>query len=203
MTVDSPADAVIGLYERHARRWDEVRGRTLFERTWLDAFAAHVPRGGAILDLGCGAGEPIARYLIEQGFHVSGVDSAPALIALCRERFPAHEWHVGDMRALALESRFDGIIAWDSFFHLSFSDQRAMFPRFRAHAAKGAALLFTSGPAHGEAIGTFQDEPLYHASLAEEEYRDLLRANGFRVLRHLAEDPQCGGHTVWLARREA
>lgn len=200
--MDSPAERIIGLYERHAQRWDELRGRSLHERGWLERFAALVPRGGRILDLGCGSGEPIARYLIEQGFRVTGVDSSPALIALCRARFPDHAWTVGDMRTLALGETFDGIIAWDSFFHLSFDDQRAMFPRFREHAAEGAALLFTSGPAHGEAIGTFQGEALYHASLAEEEYRELLEANGFRVLRHVAEDPECGGHTVWLARRE-
>jgi SAM-dependent methyltransferase len=201
--MDSPADAIIGLYERHAQRWDAVRGRSLFERKWLDAFAAGLPDGGTVLDLGCGAGEPIARYLVEEGFRVWGVDSAPSLVALCRARFPAHEWRVGDMRALALERTFDGIVAWDSFFHLTFDDQRAMFPRFRAHAADGAALLFTSGPSHGEAIGALEGEPLYHASLAEEEYRELLRANGFRVLRHVAEDPECGGHTVWLARLES
>ncbi len=33
------------------------------------------------------------------------------------------------------------------------ADQRAMFPVFGDHAAPGAALLFTSGPAAGEAIG--------------------------------------------------
>lgn len=200
--MDSAADAIIGLYERHARRWDEARGRSLFERKWLDAFAALIPAGGTILDLGCGAGEPIARHLVEQGFRLVGVDSSPSLIAICRERFPAHEWRVGDMRTLELGRAFDGIVAWDSFFHLPFDDQRAMFPRFHAHAAEGAALLFTSGPSHGEAIGTFEGEPLYHASLAEAEYRELLHANGFRVLHHVAEDPECGGHTVWLARLE-
>ena len=63
-----------------------------------------------------------------------------------------------------------------------------------------AALLFTSGPRHGEAIGTFHGEPLYHGSLAAAEYRRLLNNNGFDVIANVAEDPDCGGHTVWLAR---
>ncbi len=84
-------------------------------------------------------------------------------------------------------------------------DQRRMFARFAAHAAPGAALLFTSGPAVGEAIGTFEGEPLYHASLDRDEYRRLLDANGFDVAAFLADDAECGGHTVWLAvaRRDA
>jgi trans-aconitate methyltransferase len=196
----SPAEQIIGLYERHAHQWDRVRGRSLMEREWLDRFASRVPAGGTVLDLGCGAGEPIARYLAERGFRIHGVDSSPTLVEMCRERFPAHAWEVGDMRTLALESRFDGLVAWDSFFHLPWEDQRRMFPIFREHANAGAALLFTSGPSHAEAIGAFEGEALYHASLAADEYRSLLHDNGFRVVRHVAEDPGCGGHTVWLAQ---
>ena len=97
--------------------------------------------------------------------------------------------------------RFAGLIAWDSFFHLSPNDQRLMFPVFRAHAAPGAALLFTSGPRHGEAIGDFHGDPLYHGSLAPDEYRSLLAANDFTVVTEKMEDPECDGHSVWLARR--
>lgn len=60
--------------------------------------------------------------------------------------------------------------------------------------------MFTSGPAHGEAIGTFEGEALYHGSLAPEEYRTLLAENGFAVVDHVVEDPSCGGHTIWLAQ---
>jgi hypothetical protein len=75
-----------------------------------------------------------------------------------------------------------------------------MFPLFGRHAAAGAALLFTSGTAHGEAFGSFQGEPLYHASLDGTEYRALLAAEGFEVAAQKDDDPDCGGHTVWLAR---
>src|SRR5690349_9000226 len=122
------------------------------------------------------------------------------MVALCARRFPGQTWFVADMRSPPLVQTFDGILAWDSFFHLCHDDQRRMFPVFRAHAAPGAALLFTSGPAHGVAIGAIEGEPLYHASLDGAEYRELLRENGFTVVAHVVEDPSCGGHTVWLAR---
>ena len=171
------------------------------EHGWLARFLAHVPPGGAVLDLGCGMGEPIARHIIDAGFAVIGVDTSPTLIALCRERFPDHDWHVADMRGLAPGRRFAGVLAWNSIFHLDHADQRAMFPVFAAHAAPGAPLMFTSGPAHGIAIGEFESEPRFHASLSPDEYRALLAANGFDVLDQRSEDPDCGRHTVWLARR--
>ena len=199
----SEADRIIGLYERRALEWsgDRSRQTDFFEKSWFDRFIALTRPGGTILDLGCGFGKPIAAYLIAQGFDVCGVDSSPTMISLCRKDHPQREWRVADMRTLALGRRFDGVLAWDSFFHLNFDDQRRMFPVFRAHAAPGAPLMFTSGPRHGEAIGELRGEALYHASLDPEEYRALLAADDFDVVDQKAEDPDCGGHTVWLARR--
>lgn len=194
------SEDIIGLYERHAQAFDGDRGKALFERGWLDRFRAVAGEGRAILDIGCGSGEPIARYLIAAGHPLTGVDSSARMIGMCRVRFPDHAWIVADMRTLALPSRFGGLVAWDSFFHLTHDAQRAMFAVFRALAEPGAALLFTSGAEHGEAIGSYRGEALYHASLAPAEYRALLDAHGFRVVDHVANDPACGGHTIWLAQ---
>jgi SAM-dependent methyltransferase len=191
--------AVIGLYDRHASAYDADRSRGLQERSWLDRFLSGVRPGGTVLDVGCGTGEPIARYLLERGFGVVGVDAAPAMIELCRARYPESEWLVADMRGLELGRRFDGVLAWDSFFHLGADDQRALFPRFAAHSAAGAPLLFTSGSAAGEAIGCYRGDPLHHASLDPAEYEELLASNGFTVAAYVADDPECGHHTVWLA----
>ncbi len=204
MPVMNPhADRIADLYERHARHYDADRSRDLaVEQAWLDRFVSLLPPAASVLYIGCGHGEPIAQHLIAQGFNVLGVDTSPTLIALCRERFPDHQWRVEDMRQLALGTTFQGLVAWDSFFHLSHADQRSMSPIFRKHAAPGAVLLFTSGPSHGESIGSYRGEPLYHASLSASEYSQLLDANGFSVRAHVSEDPDCGLHTVWLAQME-
>jgi SAM-dependent methyltransferase len=194
------SERIVGLYEDNAGAWDETRSRELIEKSWLDRFTAPLPPGATILDIGCGMGEPIARHLIESGFRVTGLDSSPSLIAMGRERFPDHEWIVGDMRKLALGRRFDGLIAWHSSFHLSPADQRKLFPLLASHANPGGSLMFTSGPEQGEAIGEWQGEPLYHGSLSQDEYRALLEENGFEVVEHACQDPSCGGATVWMAQ---
>jgi len=173
----------------------------LFERGWLDRFLVLLPADASILDLGCGAGEPIARHFVDNGHRVCGVDTSPTLLARCHARFPDHEWRVGDMRDLSLGVCFDGIVAWDSFFHRPREDQRRMFEIFDRHAAAKAALLFTSGPEDGESIGVLEGDPLYHASLSPDEYRELVNGIGFSVARYIGNDPDCEGHTVWLAHR--
>ncbi len=192
---------VVHIYEANAAAFDRDRGRQLMEAGYLDALLSRLPSASrSVLDLGCGAGEPIARYLIDNCCRVTGIDAAPAMIDLCTARFPAMTWMVGDMRCLALGQRFGAVIAWDSFFHLAADAQRGMFPIFCAHVAPRGLVLFTSGPEHGEAIGELYGQPLYHASLAADEYRCLLARNGFEVVQHAVEDPACGGHTVWLAQ---
>ena len=196
-------DTIIGLYERHARAFDRERGRTLPEQPWLDRFLGFVPASGTVLDVGCGMAEPIAAYVIATGRAVVGLDASHTLIGLCRTRFPEQEWIVGDMRVLALGRKFDGVLAWDSLFHLHLDAQRGMFARLAAHARPGAPLLFTSGVSEGEAIGEYCGEPLYHASLEPAEYERRLAAHGFAVRAHVVEDPACGCHTVWLATLDA
>ena len=198
--MQSDSERIIDLYQRHALLWDEERSRSLFEKAWLDRFLALNPHGASVLDLGCGMGEPIANYLIEQGCTITGVDTSSTFIDLCKKRFPHHNWLVADMRNVVLDKRFQGILAWDSFFHLNHADQRRMFPVFGSYAASGAALLFTSGPSYGEAMGEYQGDPLYHASLDADEYQTLLQQQGFTVVDHVVEDPACGYRTVWLAR---
>ncbi|ACK52755.1 Methyltransferase type 12 [Methylocella silvestris BL2] len=201
--MSADADAIVGLYERHADAWVGARlreGRRLYERGWLESFCSLVAVGRSVLDMGCGAGAPIANYLVERGYRVMGVDSSPAMIAMFQARLPGQEAMVADMRRLSLERDFHGLLAWDSFFHLSPDNQTRMFPIFRAHAAPRAALMFTSGPARGEIIGRLEGEPLYHASLDPAEYRHLLDSQGFDVVANVAEDQSCGGRTVWLAQ---
>lgn len=202
MTGADAAAAVVALYRRHGRAWAALRGDRLIETAWLERFAALLPPRAAVLDLGCGPGVPIARWLVGRGFRVTGIDAAPAMIDLARAALPGQIWQVADMRGLDLGRRFAGILAWDSFFHLDAPAQRAMFAVFAGHALPGAGLMFTSGPAAGTAIGELFGEPLFHASLAPDEYRTLLERHGFTVVAQRTEDPTCGGHTVWLARRD-
>lgn len=174
MASDDLAEAIIAHYERHASAWDADRSSGWNDRIWHDRFVTLLPEGANVLDLGCGGGSPVASNLAAHGMRVTGVDSSQSLISLCRDRLPEQEWIVADMRNLQLGKSFDGILAWDSFFHIAHNAQRAMFAIFAAHARPGTILMFNTGPSFGEAIGLYRGDPLYHASLDHAEYRQLL-----------------------------
>ncbi len=189
------------VYEQYGPRFDAERSKTLFERKWLRRFEALLPERAAILDVGCGAGEPIAHYFIENGHEVTGIDFAESMIALAKQRFPNHRWLVADMRTFDLPRQFDGIIGWHSFFHLTPAEQRGTLERFAGHLRPEGVLLVTVGPEEGETIGHVGGQPVYHSSLSLEAYREILHRLGMTIIDFVAEDPECGFATVLLAQK--
>lgn len=196
------SDSIIPLYQRHGLAWDADRRASGWnDRGWHERFVALLPRHASVLDLGCGGGNPVAANLVARGMSVTGVDASEPLIDLCRARFASETWICADMRTLSLGKAFAGILAWDSFFHLDPDDQRGMFPVFAQHASSGTLLMLNTGPAYGEAIGSYGGDELYHASLDPQEYRHLFDAADFDVIDAKMQDASAGGRSVWLARR--
>jgi trans-aconitate methyltransferase len=199
--MEDAANRIVGHYERHALSWDaDRRAAGWIDKPCIERFLSFLPRRATVLDLGCGGGLPVALHMVAHGFRVTGVDSSPTLISLCRTRMPDQEWIVGDMRSLDLDRRFQGILAWDSFFHLRHQDQQTMFKIFALHAAPATILMFNAGFDHGEAVGFYRGDPLYHASLDESEYQASLTGFGFELIEHSINDPAKGGRIFWLAR---
>ncbi|MES2987180.1 MAG: class I SAM-dependent methyltransferase [Pseudomonadota bacterium] len=194
-------DKIAEHYERHAHAFDAARRKHFVERDWLNRFLLAVPKGGHILDLGCGAGEPIGRYLIDRGYQLTGVDVSATMIGLSRTRFSRHIWLNTDMRKAAMGRTFHGILAWDSLFHLHHDDQAAMIEKMARWLEPGGAMLFNTGPARGESPGYQFGEDIYHASLAPFEYRALFEEFGLLEIAFSPDDAATGGRTVWLVRR--
>ena len=194
-------DDIQGVYDRQAAVYDAQRSRALFEARWLARFAAGLEDGASVLDLGCGTGEPIARWFKAEGFCVTGVDFSEPMLEIARSRWPDGDWRHADMRDFDLGETFDGIIAWNSFFHLTADAQRTCISRMAEHLRPNGILMLTVGPDAGEAQGTVGDEPVYHASLSPAEYATCLEANGLRLTGFLAEDPETNSHTVLMARK--
>ena len=196
------AEDVHGVYERQARAYDARRSTALFEARWLARFAACLPAGGTVLDLGCGTGVPIARWFRAEGFAVTGADFSEAMLDIAREKHPGGDWRHADMRDFDLGEQFDGIIAWNSFFHLTPGAQRQSLAAMARHLRGGGPVMITVGPRDGEVTGQVGDETVYHASLSPAGYAACLEENGLRLTGFLAEDPKTNGHTVLMARKD-
>jgi hypothetical protein len=106
-----------------------------------------------------------------------------------------------DMRHLHARNRLDVLLAWDSFFHLDSVPQARILRIFAAHAAPGAVLVFSNGPARGQAYCRAAGRPVYHASHDPLVYRLMLRRAGSATILFRPEDPQVDRHSWWLCRK--
>ena len=189
------------VYERQATEYDRRRSKALFEARWLVRFAARLRPGDHVLDLGCGTGDPIARWFMAEGFDVTGVDFSQAMLAIARKRWPEGDWRHADMRHFELGQQFGGIIAWNSFYHLTADEQTGCIARMARHLRPDGMLMLTVGPRAGEVSGTVGEELVYQASLSPADYATCLEENWLRVTGFLAEDPETESHTILMARK--
>ncbi len=190
----------VDFYATHAARFDAERSRTLFEQDWLDAFLALIPAGGMVLDLGCGMGEPNAAYIW----------SAASGSQAWTRRAPCSTWpgrgcrlRSGSRRTCADSISGAGSTASSPGTASSISTWTPSAPVSRPlppMPCRAPCSCSPAGDAGGERVNPCFGEPLYHASLAPEEYRACLAAHGFEVVRHVEADPACGERTIWLAK---
>ena len=180
---------------------DSARPGAFPARDWIERTLRPLPRGGMVLDLGCGGGEPIARFVIDQGFSVTGVDAAASQIELARTRFPRQTWIKADMRTVALDGPFDVVIAWNSLTWLSHGDQALMATRAAEWLKRGGRLLFNAEPEPDATREDYRAGSPYRADLEAANYSAAIVRRGLIEMAHVAEDPTCGGAGVWLARK--
>lgn len=191
---------VYKVYDKIAHWVAENKYAGLIEQKYLDVLISEMEDNADVLDVGCGTGKPILEYLLDNNLNVIGVDASTEILAIARKNFPTTKFVLEDMRKLALNKKFDGLIAWHSFFHLPEVDQPRMFEIFEFHLKPKGILLFTSGPERGEVWGMNGGQNLFHASLNTDEYHELLKKHNFEVLSHTVNDVDCGGATVWMAK---
>jgi SAM-dependent methyltransferase len=143
-------------------------------------WARTLPRGAAVVDLGCGPGLPITEVLVAERLNVFAIDAAPSFVEAFRLNLPntpvACE-AVQDSRFF--DRTFDAVLAWGLMFLLSPEDQCHLIQRVANILLPGGRLLFTSPavPVVWNDVMTEQES----RSLGAEEYRRLLSEAGFSI----------------------
>lgn len=191
------------IYNKLASWFDEARTKDLsLENKVLSIIEGELPQNAEILDVGCGTGEPIARFFIERNYKLIGIDNSESMLNYCRDRFPGHTWISMDMRNLNIKKNFDCIIAWHSFFHIQREEQELVLQNFNNHLKPGGVLVFTSGVDNGDVWSNNGGEMLFHASLSTEEYNEIFIKLNMKVILYSPSDPDCGDATIWIVKRE-
>lgn len=163
----------------------------------LREWAAGLPAGAAVLDLGCGHGVPVSQTLIDLGLDLHGIDAAPAMVDAFRSRFPR--------AAIACEAvehsdffarSFSAAVMIGVIFLLAPETQRTVIQRVAQALDPGGRFLFTSPSQPCEWTDVLTG--LHSVSLGADAYAAILHDTGLELERECTDQ---GGNHYYAARR--
>ncbi|HNV28882.1 MAG TPA: class I SAM-dependent methyltransferase [Cyclobacteriaceae bacterium] len=168
-------------YNRIAKQWTDIRKNSFVSRLVVD-FADKVMPNGHILDIGCGSGLPLTKYLSQRGFRVTGIDAAQEMIAIAKSSsIERADFIISDFLDFITKDKFDAIIAWDSLWHFPKTKQNSLYPKIASMLRANGYFLFTHGNVDGEHIDTMMGEPFYYSAISQQDIYRQLTKNGFEI----------------------
>jgi SAM-dependent methyltransferase len=179
-------------YEGVAAEFLAGRGRapsTAIGASAVRDWARTLPRGAAVLDLGCGSGLPITKVLVSEGLNVYGIDASPSFVEAFQHNLPGVPVACESVdESLFFNRMFDGVVAWGLIFLLQPQAQRRLIPRIADILVPGGRLLFTS--CVDPLVWNDAMTGLESRSLGGAEYRTLLSAVALRVTNEYEDEGQ-------------
>jgi SAM-dependent methyltransferase len=194
-------DETLRVYEAKAADYAAL-GITETQITALNAFLAHLPEGGAILDIGCGPGLH-AAYMQARGFTLTAIEPSSAFRAEAQSR--GIKVRDGTFDTVTQTAAFDGV--WASFCLLH--ARRADFPRHIAVMARslrpGGTLFVGMKTGEGERRDTLGR---FYTYVTDAELTALVEATGLTVTSRVtgAEiglDGAVAPYILMMARKHA
>lgn len=164
-------------YEAVAAEFMRRRGQSNIGVAEVLRWSRILPSGAAILDLGCGHGDPLAMALAGKGFNLYGVDASSTLVNAFRERLPG-----ADVTCCSVEKseffsrRFDGVLAIGLIFLLNRETQRELIHKVAQVLIPGGGFLFTAPADECEWTDVLTDRA--SASQGREAYKSILNDVG-------------------------
>ena len=184
MTDDAKRIVAAG-YDEIAEAYLRWSAASSLREHWLDALIALLPTGARVLDLGCGAGIPVARRLADHGCEVTGVDGSHRQVELARNNEPRGTFVTADMTAVEFEGQpFDAVTAFYSITHIPRDEHAALLRKTRTWLKPGGLFLASLGAEDspdwsGEWLGT----TMFFSHFAAATNRTLVEAAGLNIER--------------------
>ena len=158
-----------------------------------------------ILDLGCGAGLPVDRWLIDHGHRVIGLDISSQMLALARRNVPQATYEQRDMAGLKeAEYAVDAVVCFFALFHVDRSQHDRLLRCMRSYLPRDGLLLLTTGRTDWEGEEDFLGARMAWSHFDRSTNRSLIEDAGFEIV---SDDLHRGNafadknwHPIFLAR---
>lgn len=172
-------------YNAITKEWAEYRKNSIIGKCIVEWEKMLSPNSD-ILDIGCGAGYPIAAYLCQNGHQVTGIDISENMIEEAKKlHLQNADFFVRDIMDYFPDKRYDAVIAFDSIWHVEENRQEEMLERITGMLKDGGWLLITHGKKRGTITGEMFKRKFVYSALDGEEVRNILTVNQMEIISWL------------------
>ncbi|MFH1393752.1 MAG: class I SAM-dependent methyltransferase [Candidatus Micrarchaeota archaeon] len=146
--------------------------------------------GAKILDAGCGAGIPIAKYL-SGNFQVFGIDISSKQIELAKKHVPNGFFKKADFLESGFENEFfDGIICLYALIHVDRKRHLEILKEFYRLLKSPGYLLICMGLDEWEGEQEYLGTKMFWSHFGREKNLELLKEAGFEILSEKPWNPE-------------
>jgi len=173
---------------------------------YLERLLELLPTASDVLELGCGAGEPVTRRLAER-HRLVAVDVSARQLELAARSAPQAQLLLADMLELAFApDSFDAVVAFYSMTHIPREHHADLLARIVRWARPGGLVLLTMSAADNP--GSVDDDwlgaPMYFSHFDSATNRALVQRSGIRILSADVVDEDArdaGARFLWVIGR--
>jgi SAM-dependent methyltransferase len=172
---------------------------------WLADLHRLLPASAAVLDLGCGCGVPVARFLASVGHHVTGVDISDVQIERARRLVPTGTFLRADATRLDLPpASYDAVVCLYAIIHMPLADQPRLIEKIASWLRPGGRLLITAGDSAWTGTeDNWLDGPatMWWSHADAHTYRSWLQRAGLTITAENFVPEGGSGHALFWAQR--
>jgi ubiquinone/menaquinone biosynthesis C-methylase UbiE len=206
MQSEEAKELVLRGYDALSERYDEAFGSDTKYGEWLAELLTRLGGGSRVLDVGCGAGVPVAKVLADAGHVVTGVDISRVQIERATERVPHATFVQADATELEFPAEsFDAVLTFYSLIHIPVDEQERLLQKIASWLRPGGVFVATVGASAwtGAEEGWLGgDVPMWWSSADADTTRRWIEAAGLVVERAEFVPEGDSGHTlIWASLR--
>lgn len=170
---------------------------------YLDKLNTFLKPNSTILDIGCGAGLPIDKYLVDHGHKVIGIDISKKQIELTKKNVPQGEFFVKDMSDIKIgEYQVDAVVSFYAISHIPREEHESLFQKINSFLPEGGLLLVTMGAGEYEGLeDNFFGTKMWWSHFGADKNRQIIQNAGFEILLDEIDAGDKEKHQVILAKK--
>jgi len=173
-------------YSKIAKTYHEQRDKYKNTRL-LGMLLKRLRNGSRIIDLGCGAGIPVAKFIMDKGCLVTGIDFAAGMLELARKNVPKARFMKMDITKMNFKpNSFDGAVSFYAMIHIQRQKHSHTYKKLHKILKPNAIMLINACGTDANGWEGYEKDylgvPMFWSFYGPNKTLRLIKNAGFEIL---------------------